>query len=352
MSKQTTAESYALSEELKKVLHMTYLTRAKLEPFNANKYLLKDIWKNSTKKSGIHSLGWERPENIPFYPGGEKNPESYRASTSGGKYNSERIVVGEKVVEYDFNEAYTNILRNYALPSNTFLPNAKFDTEKIKNRLAEYDRPHPYRELKTFVFVECYIWASAKEGTFVGASNSRSSMLEVYGRSFDGTQEIDRKMIVSEIELKLIFDFYDVKEFLVYGTYTFRTKKDLLKEYFERVAPLKENELTKKAYKAMRNKLYGQISALKLGKIDENIFQFPMYNRAIGAFVTGVFREKMVRYEQKYVNSEYGLIMIKTDGLYFLKEVPEFEKLYKAGVVKKKEHVITEEDVSSYNVMG
>ena len=52
--------------------------------------------------------------------------------------------------------------------------------------------------------------------------------------------------------------------------------------------------------------------------------------------VAGVFRDRMVRYEQKYVHSAYGLLKIRTDGLYFRSEVPEFEELYKLGVVKKK----------------
>lgn len=330
-------EKQKQSELLKESLGLTYLTRATLDPYSANKYLLKDIWKNN-KKSQIHNLGWDDPKEIPFYPDGD----AYRAATSGSQYNKNFLVVGQKMIEYDFNEAYTNIMRTYALPSNTFLTNASFDREKIEKRFAEYDPKHPFRKLSTFVFLTVEIIAEAKPDTYT----EWGSAFYNYSKTMYG------QYTLSEVELKLILDFYDVKKLEVVDSYVFRNRQGLLEDYFQRVDVLKERPETVKLYKAMRNKIYGTIGAVQLKKVDEKIFKFPIYNRAFSSAVAGIFRDRMSRYEQKYVNSEYGLVMIKTDGIYFVKEVPEFELFTKAGIVKKKIHVINEDDVFAANVMG
>lgn len=339
MAKENQKEAAVLSDRLKELLNMKYLTRAKLDPYNANKYLLKDIWKNN-KKSGIHFLGWDDPEKIPFYPQGD----SFRAPTSGGRYNDDLLIVGNDMVEYDFNEAYTTILRNYPLPSNTYLAHAKFTTEKIIDRLAEYDKPHPYRDLKTFVFVDFYMEAFAKPETFISPYGSN---LVNYGKT------IASRMTTTEVELKLIFDFYDVKAFEVMETHTFKMRSGMLDDYFARIEPLKGDEIAGGAYKFMRNKVFGQISATEHKGADAKIFNFPMYNRAAGAFVTGVFRDRMTRFEQKYVNDEdYKLLLMRTDALYFNKEVPYFEALTQRGITKRVDETITESHATGLNVRG
>lgn len=320
----------AFQYKLKSALGLTYLTRARLDGFNANHYILKDIWKNTTKTSSqFHFLGYDDPELIPFYP----ESDSYRAATSGSKYNKELLVIGEKLIEYDFTEAYTNIMRNYKLPSNIYLANVKMDKEKLLERLSKYDAAQPYRNLSTFMFVEVYIEAFANENTYT----TYGSHFAQYGKV------IARSMTITEIELKMILDFYDVKALEVINCHTFRCRQGMLDDYFEKIDVLKEDEETLFFYKMLRNKIYGTIGKLKLNPQEANIFKFPMYNRAFSSMVSAVFRDRIARYEQKYVFSEYGLVLIKTDGLYFRKEVPEFERLYQKGIVKKKEHIINEE---------
>lgn len=327
-------KSDAFQTKVKTMLGLTYLTRAKLDGFNGNHYILKDIYVNSTKNtSQIHYLGWDDPQKIPFYP----DTDSYRGATSGSKYNKELLVPNERMIEYDFAEAYTNIMRNYKLPSNVYLENVRFDKEKLLERLASYDKPQPHKELSTFVFVKVAIEAIAKESTYTA-----------FGSHFQQYRKnLSRTLTVTEIELKLIMDFYDVKALEILETYTFRTRKGLLEDYFEKIDRLKEDEETKFFYKMLRNKIYGTIGKRELSTHEAKIFKFPMYNRAFSSMVAGVFRDRIARYEQKYVDSEYGLVLIKTDGLYFKKEVPEFEALNKKGIVKKKVHVITDHDVKN-----
>lgn len=320
-------------EKLKQALGLEYLTRAKLDSYTANLYLLKDIWKNN-RKSEIHNLGFEDPAEIPFYPVGD----SYKASTSGSKYNHELIIENEMMIEYDFSEAYTNIMRTYYLPSNTYLDKVKYTTDKMESRLLSYPDKQPYREMKTFTFFKVDISAVAKDGTYT----EWGSMFSSY------TQFMTGVMVFSEVELKLIYDFYDIKKIELLENYTFRCKQGLLNDYFERIDELKlqDDEGLLRIYKQMRNKIYGTIGKTGLNAADEKNFKFPIYNRAFSSMVAGVFRDRIARYEQKYVNSDYGLIMIKTDGLYFRKEVPEFENLYEKGIVKRKVHVISSDDVA------
>lgn len=344
MEKNTTKKAIPeeSQEEIKRILQLEYLTRAKLDAYNGNLYLLRDIFRNQ-KKSKIHRLGWKDPKEIPFYP---TAGAGFVASTSGSQYNIDQIIVGKEKIEYDFSEAYTNIMRSYYLPSNTFLSSIKYDCQKIKKRFAEYHKTRPYRELKTFIFMTVDIKAIANESTYT----EWGGMLANYTRFLTGI------ITVSEIELKLIYDFYEIKQLVVLDSFVFQTCKGMLDDYFSRIDKLKNNELTNKYYKGMRNKIYGTIGKLEMTAADRK-FQFPddmpgnpkfaPYNRAFSAMVAGVFRDRIARYEQKYVNSEYGLINIRTDGLYFRKEVPEFEKLHAAGVVKKKIHVITEEDLTN-----
>ena len=359
-------KSDAFQKKVKTMLGLTYLTRAKLDGFNGNHYILKDIYVNSTKNtSQIHYLGWDDPQKIPFYP----DTDSYRGATSGSKYNKELLVPNERMIEYDFAEAYTNIMRNYKLPSNVYLENVRFDKEKLLERLVSYDKPQPYKELSTFVFVKVAIEAIAKESTYTAFGShfqpykelstfvfvkvaieaiAKESTYTAFGSHFQQYRKnLSRTLTVTEIELKLIMDFYDVKALEILETYTFRTRKGLLEDYFEKIDRLKEDEETKFFYKMLRNKIYGTIGKRELSTHEAKIFKFPMYNRAFSSMVAGVFRDRIARYEQKYVNSEYGLVLIKTDGLYFKKEVPEFEALNKKGIVKKKVHVITDHDVKN-----
>lgn len=318
-------------QQLKELLGLEYLTRAKLDAYNANLYLMRDIVVNQ-KKSKIHKLGWEDPKAIPFYPMGD----SYRAPTAGAKYNTEVVALGEKMIEYDFKEAFPTIMRSHKLPSNTFLKNVSYDREKLEKRFSEYSEKQPYKNLSTFSFVTVEITATAKENTYTE-----------YGSAFDRYRKNFMQTItLSEIELKLIYDFYDIKKLNVLETYTFRTQEGLLEDYFSRIEKVKEagnsNPEMLKNYKKMRNKAYGVVGKLKLSELDKRVFKIPIYNRAYSAMVAGVFRDVMARYEQKYVNTEYGLLMIKTDGIYFKNEVPEFEKLAQVGMVRKHIHTITE----------
>lgn len=314
-------------KKIKTILGLTYLTRARLDGFNSNHYILKDIWKNTKKNnSQFHFLGWDDPKNIPFYP----SNDSYRATTSGSIYNRELIAMNEMMIEYDFNEAYTNIMRKYKLPSNVYLENVKMTKEKVLERLSRYDRPHPYRDLDTFIFLKVEIQGYAREDTYIDDSH-----FSYY------TKNLSQTLTITEIELKLIMDFYDIKKLNVLETYTFRCRQGMLDDYFKKIDPLKEDEETLFFYKMLRNKVYGTIGKGKLSDHESKIFRFPMYNRAFASATVGIFRDRMIRYEQKYVNSEYGLIMIKTDGIYFKKEVPEFEALYRKGIVKRNVHVIT-----------
>lgn len=334
MSKEDKKIADDLQAELKKVLGLEYLTKKKLDAYNANLFLLKDIWKNN-KQSQIKYLGWDDPEKIPFYP----EADSFKASSSLCKYNTDKLVMNAEMIEYDFTEAYTNIMRIYKLPSNTYLKN-KPTTDKVLGRMSEHQAnpsKHPYRELSTFWFIQMDIEAIRKESTYA----KKGSMLSLYGDVLSA-----RNLILSEIELKLIFDFYNVKKLEVTDGHMFRTRKGMLDDYFQRVDKLKDIEAFRKnkTYKKMRNNLYGQIGKLELGDYGKKVFSFPIYNRALSSMVAGVFRDMMIRFEQKYVNSEYDLLFIRTDGIYFRKEVPEFEILASKGVVKKKIHTIGDQE--------
>lgn len=327
VKKETEAE-----KELKKVLGLQWVTRTRLEAYNANQYLFRDICHNQPKSDITRYLGWDDPAKIPYYP---MPGEGYKGATSGSDYNIELMIPGEQKIEYDFREAYTNIARRYALPSNTFLNHVKYDREKIEQRFAEYPKKLPYANMSTFAFLDVEISAIAKEDTYTK-----------WGSHFQNYTEAmyQARMHVTEIELKLIYDYYDIKELIIHDSFVFRCRKNLLADYFNRIDLLKDNELTQQYYKAMRNKAVGLIGKTKLQTIDEKAFKYPFYNRAFSAMVYGVFRDVIARYEQKYVYSPYVLLKIKTDGLYFLKEVPEFEKLHQLGIVKKKVSLITEED--------
>ncbi|EAL7691336.1 hypothetical protein DVE55_09380, partial [Campylobacter jejuni] len=144
---------------------------------------------------------------------------------------------------------------------------------------------------------------------------AKESTYTAFGSHFQQYRKnLSRTLTVTEIELKLIMDFYDVKALEILETYTFRTRKGLLEDYFEKIDRLKEDEETKFFYKMLRNKIYGTIGKRELSTHEAKIFKFPMYNRAFSSMVAGVFRDRIARYEQKYVNSEYGLVLIKTDG--------------------------------------
>ena len=132
MSKEDKKIADDLQAELKRVLGLEYLTKKKLDAYNANLFLLKDIWKNN-KKSQIKNLGWDDPEKIPFFP----EADSFKASSSLCKYNTDKLVMNAEMIEYDFTEAYTNIMRIYKLPSNTYLTN-KPTTDKVLGRMSEH----------------------------------------------------------------------------------------------------------------------------------------------------------------------------------------------------------------------
>lgn len=60
-------KSDAFQTKVKTMLGLTYLTRAILDGFNGNHYILKDIYVNSTKNtSQIHYLGWDDPQKYLF----------------------------------------------------------------------------------------------------------------------------------------------------------------------------------------------------------------------------------------------------------------------------------------------
>lgn len=357
--KPTANAGDVVQSEIKRILKLEYLNRAKLDAYSSNLYLLKDLYVNSrSKKDGIRHLGYERPEDIPFFPEGF----SYRAATSGSKYNEELLVLQETMVEYDFSEAYTNIMRTYALPSNTYLPSVSFDKEKLVQRFDAYNKmKHPYRDMKTFLFFKIKISAIGYDETYTE-----------WGSAFqDYTKYLQDEITISEIELKLIFDHYAIIELEVLETYGFRCRKGLLNEYFERLDPLKQSPDKEigDLYKGMRNKLYGTIGKRELSQHESRILDLPDYyleekgidratlrneqsitpifNRAFSSAVAGIFRDRIARLEQKYVKSEYGLVLIRTDGLYFRKEVPEFEKWVAAGIVKKKVHTITDDYIKN-----
>lgn len=318
--------------KIRKMLKLEWVTKRKLDEFSAMKYLLREIYEKN-KKSGIEKIGWEAPDLIPFNPTGF----AYKASTSGSFYNLKLIRANETKYEYDFVEAYTTIMRNYLLPSNTYLKAVKIDTEKALKRIREYyPEKRPYAELQTFTFYKIEIDMRAKDSTF--ADPNSQSMLSDYGEMFND------EITVSEIELKLLFDFYDVKNFKVLDNHTFKCKKGMLDEYFNRIEPLQHDPDTLKLYKRMRNKVYGTIGQKRFVEGEASFFNQPFYNRAFSAMVAGVFRDRMVRYEQKYVHSPYGLIDIRTDAFFFRKEVPEFEKFVELGIMKKKVHTITMEE--------
>lgn len=338
MVKKQTAEKIPTEyqKELKEALGIGYLDR-KLDAYSANLFLLRDICWNQPK-SAIHHLGYEDPEAIEFYPA----DDSFRASTSGTKYNINKIKVGDSKIQYDFTEAYTNIMRSYSLPSNSYLGHVTYDREKLETRLNSYTGNHPYRDMKTFLFVRVDITARAKNGVYLGDGG----MLADYRNKMIG------EFTLTEIELKLIYDFYDVYDLTVIESHVFRCRKNMLADYFERLDKTKENARILQFYKPMRNKIFGQISKLELSAFDKGLLRpddpkkaFPIRNRAFGSAVTGIFRDKMARYEQKYVDSEYNLFDIRTDALYFTKEVPEFERLVPVGIVKKKTGIIMEDDL-------
>ncbi|HAQ6379969.1 TPA: hypothetical protein LTU30_002916 [Enterococcus faecium] len=324
-----------MQNKIKRLVGLGWMTRGKLDSFSTIKYLLMDIYRQN-KKTGIHFLGYDKPEDAPFFV-----PSSaYRASTSGSMYNLDLFEEGAKMIEYDFNEAYSRIMRNYPLPSNTYLK-AKYNTDQAILRAINRPKVRPYENLKTYMFFLVNFEGTAKEGTY--ANPKSQSMFADYG---ENPKTANEPIWLSEIELTLILDYYDIKEMEVLDSHTFLTKKGLLKEYFERIEPLKTDPDTLKLYKNLRTKVFGAIGQKSLREGETNTFdKYSMYNRAYSSMVAGVFRDRMVRYEQKYVHSAYGLLKIRTDGLYFRSEVPEFEELYKLGVVKKKVHTISKEEV-------
>jgi len=309
-----------------------WVSKRKLDSFSSMKWLLKDIYDKRKTKTDLRYLGWEDPALAPFYL------EEYRAPTSHSRYNLELIKAGDKKIEYDFAQAYTVIMMNYKLPSNTYLKNVKWDTEKvIRDRIFSYKEKKPYADLDTFMIFEVELKGKAKKGTY--AHPKAQGMLSRYGNNLN----IIGKPL-TEIELKILVDYYDIERFVVLDSHVFKCRRGMLAEYFERIEPLKTEPELQKLYKHMRTKVYGLIGQQKLSDSDKGFFNQPIYNRIFSAMVAGAFRDIMVRYEQKYVDSPYGLIAIVTDGIYFKTEVPEFERLLKTGAVKKKEHIITLEE--------
>lgn len=313
--------------EFKELLQLKHIDK-KLDAYTAIKFLLKDIYYKN-KKSDIAKLGWNRPEDIPFYP----KESSFRTATSGTFYNPKLIVAGRKTVEYDFIRAYTQLMEKISLPYQTIL-NVKNTNDKVLNRLNSYTgKATPYSDLKTFMFFQVDMIGIKKPNTYIS-----------YGNFSYGEELNIKKTWLTEIEVKLIMDFYEVEYFNVRDSYTFKCKKGLLNDYFDRIEPLRYNPKFEKIYKAMRTTIFGIIGQKKLRKGEENSANVPFYNRAYASMVVGVFRDRIIRYEQKYVHSEYGLWQIKLDGLYFMQEVPLFEKLLANGFVTKKIHTITEDE--------
>lgn len=328
-----TIYSPEMQSKIKQLVGLGWMSKGKLDYFSTIKYLLMDIHRKN-KKTGVHFLGFDTPEEQPFLV----PTSAYRASTSSSIYNPNLIEAGKTKIEYDFNEAYSVIMRNYPLPSNTVL-NVKYDTDKALDRIIVRPDHRAYVDLNTYSIFLVTFSGKAKKGTY--ADPDGQGMLADYGMN-----PITPKPIwISEIELKILIDFYELETLNVLSSYTYLCKKGLLKEYFERIEPLKTDPDTLKLYKSLRTRIFGAIGQKTLNKGEKDVFnKYQMYNRAYSSMVAGVFRDQMVRYEQKYVDSEYGLIQIKTDGLYFREPVPEFENLYRKGVVKKKVHTITQED--------
>ncbi|MCH0195925.1 hypothetical protein KEL57_08350, partial [Enterococcus faecium] len=89
-----------MQNKIKRLVGLGWMTRGKLDSFSTIKYLLMDIYRQN-KQTGIHFLGYDKPEDAPFFV-----PSSaYRASTSGSMYNLDLFEEGAKMIEYDFNEA-------------------------------------------------------------------------------------------------------------------------------------------------------------------------------------------------------------------------------------------------------
>lgn len=326
------AEKVEINQDnLKKAAGLTFLTKRKLDPYSTMRWVIKDIFEQRKTKTDLRYIGWCNPKDLPI-PGGLE----FNAATSGSYYNIDLYKLGEKIIEYDFNQAYTNIMKNYSLPTNTYLKHIKHGEKKVADRFDAYNaHDFEYSNLSTFMILDVDLEGYACEWTY--AETDSQGMLKDYGREL---KLVNHRL--TEIELKLLIDHYHITRFVVYETFLFKCKKGMLDEYFKRIEPISEYPELSKVYKRLRTSIFGYIGQRELKKGDEGFFDQPIYNRVYSAMVAGAFRDKMVRYEQKYVHSEYGLMYIVADGIYFKKEVPELEELVSEGVLKKNVKKISE----------
>lgn len=172
-----------------------------------------------------------------------------------------------------------------------------------------------------------------------------------YIRDSDG---IIMDFVMTNIDMKLFFEHYEVDDLTFTGGYKFKSKYGLFNEYIDywyeqkRIAKSEGNKGMYLLSKLMLNSLYGKFASkiegyskipyigndgvlhLKLGSLEE---REPVYI-PVGCFVTAYARDKIIRSAQKCYNR---FMYADTDSLHLLgKEIPEGLEIdeYKLGAWK------------------
>lgn len=346
-------------------------------------YVCRKIFQQANGKTPFLKLGWRSPDDMPNY-------ETIRMASIGtssfSRYNNDLFENSPKRIEYDFVQAYKQIITRFFLPTNVILEKAyKGETaEERTEKLLRHLQPilemgdrnkndfvvSPFKPsedkkfLGTFTFVRCEIKGGRpKKETFIGDDDNSSNAL-LSGKRTVHNQLLFGKVLLgeyylSEVEIKQIYDYYDIdlfdiRQFKVLDTFTFKTAMGIADEYYNEIQKIKEinHPLADRFYKDVRNYFHGFIGSNKgdvknytktmfgkdnikdLSARKEALDNAGVFNKAYQNALYSIWRDLLLRYEQKYVNN--GLLAIKTDALIFDREIPEFEALARAGVVRKK----------------
>ncbi|MGG5368382.1 hypothetical protein [Enterococcus sp. DIV0240a] len=376
---------YKDDEELQLKISRTlgFAPSRKYDHRNTCLYICRKIFQEANSNTAFLKLGWRAPEDMPEY-------ETIRMASVGtssfSRYNNDLFEQNNQRIEYDFVQAYKQIITRFFLPTNVFLEKAYkaetaeektekflrhmqplFETTDLTSKgfvVSPFKPTEDKKFLNTFTFLRCEIRGGRpKEETFIGNDDNSSNALLSGKRTVHNQLLFGKSLIgeyyLSEVEIKQIHDYYnidlyDIRQFKVLDTYTFRTAMGVADEYYNEIEKIKEidHPLAERFYKDVRNYFHGFVGSNKgdvknytktmFGK--DNIKDLKARSKALGN--AGVFskayqnalysiwRDLLLRYEQKYVNQ--GLLAIKTDALVFDREIPEFEALTRAGVVRKK----------------
>lgn len=219
-----------------------------------------------------------------------------------------------KIYTYDVKSMYPSIMYEKPLP---------FDIPVHYNGKYEYDPFMPLYIQR--ILVDCKI----KEN-HIPAIQTKTFLSVRINYLYD-TKGKQIEMYLTNIDLKLLYEHYDIYEIEYIEGYKFRCKNDLFKEYIGKYYKLKETTkgAKKQLYKVFLNSLYGKfamspIKGSAIPKIENNKIIFdkfvdeegePIYT-AVASFITSYAREKLLTAIQ--VNFE-NFVYCDTDSIHLIK---------------------------------